>query len=603
MLAVTVVGSQAGAATIKGKDISTVPDILKEASGISGKNSVNLQFEKFSILRLHDDGQLDLHYNIGSGDNDLSLGKIENYSSVPFGRDNGLLAAISKTNFGGNRVFIGSTKIFGQPDATGSWLRSSNWAYDIYFATVSKDDDGKIAQSRFGTWRYPIKTYNTQQEALGANAAKSGYLKDIKTGIFVDGFDGELVVTATMEAANDCSTLYSTNYNNKKTNAALNFWALYNDASGDVQYMKVDSLDKTVSGYVTATLNGIICALDKDFDRLNYWSQTLASPYMSIKLAVGDFNNDGYDNEVAMLAVDVETVYLSLYQVNYDAANKKFSLRVLQDSTIIHTYDNPAYEKRWGYNGGSRMHGGEILAGDFDGDGKTEIATVCYGDAVSSARDTDWTSWWDGSLPKEGQMYYGANIVHLPTHLYKWNSSRGRLDATNSSSGRWGMLYTHQWLTYKKTTTLWNGHRQTSTVTAGYEKSLTMLYGGLKAVTLDIDGDGTDEIAIAGTRSIKIECVDSRPSPKATRFYYEVKPFATIVRRNKSSGELKPDSNLAWEGGNLISKYFTTKAPRTPAYLYDVVVNDHASRNAFLLEGGHLAHVNLGEREILQARG
>ena len=101
LLAVTVVGSQAGAATIKGKDISTVPDILKEASGISGKNSVNLQFEKFSILRLHDDGQLDLHYNIGNGDNDLSLGKIEDYSSVPFGRDNGLLAAISKTNFGG----------------------------------------------------------------------------------------------------------------------------------------------------------------------------------------------------------------------------------------------------------------------------------------------------------------------------------------------------------------------------------------------------------------------------------------------------------------------------------------------------------------------
>ncbi len=93
-LAVFLTAGSAHAASIKGKDLSTVPDILRHARGITGKE-VSLELRKDSLLRLHDDGQLDLRYNIGNGDKDSSLGKIEDYFSGVLIRDNGLISALT----------------------------------------------------------------------------------------------------------------------------------------------------------------------------------------------------------------------------------------------------------------------------------------------------------------------------------------------------------------------------------------------------------------------------------------------------------------------------------------------------------------------------
>ena len=95
--------SPAWAVSIKGRAVSTIADVLRfarELDNVSNQDA-KLELGKSSLLRLHDDGQLDLHYNIGSGDTDLSLGQIREYSAGYRKRDNGFIASLAKTNFNG----------------------------------------------------------------------------------------------------------------------------------------------------------------------------------------------------------------------------------------------------------------------------------------------------------------------------------------------------------------------------------------------------------------------------------------------------------------------------------------------------------------------
>ena len=100
------------AVALHGKDISTIPDILKEArsSGITDRIGANLDIPKHSILRLHN-GKLDLLYNIGSGDTDLSLGSIRDYSTGSTKtQDNGISATLAATKFGSKKILVASSK-------------------------------------------------------------------------------------------------------------------------------------------------------------------------------------------------------------------------------------------------------------------------------------------------------------------------------------------------------------------------------------------------------------------------------------------------------------------------------------------------------------
>lgn len=103
LLAVILIAGSAHAVSIKGRDISTIDDVLRHARGITNKTT-NLEIRKDSILRLHDDGQLDLRYSIGKGNKDSSLGKIRNYVYVAQRmRDDGLLSAILPCIMGRDR--------------------------------------------------------------------------------------------------------------------------------------------------------------------------------------------------------------------------------------------------------------------------------------------------------------------------------------------------------------------------------------------------------------------------------------------------------------------------------------------------------------------
>lgn len=128
-------GGGAFALELHGKDISTIPDILKEArnSGITNKVGANIDLPKYSILRLHE-GKLELNYNIGSGENELSLGSIQGYSTGSTKtQDTGISVALSSTKFNEKKILIGSSKNMSTEQSQQDTNRNQGWIYKNRF--------------------------------------------------------------------------------------------------------------------------------------------------------------------------------------------------------------------------------------------------------------------------------------------------------------------------------------------------------------------------------------------------------------------------------------------------------------------------------------
>ncbi|MBR0168198.1 MAG: hypothetical protein IJQ08_05970 [Synergistaceae bacterium] len=224
-----LVSCQAEAVKVRGRNISTISDIVRVAGGVASANDTNIQLPKNSYFRVADFGQeLELTYDIGHSNTEKSLGTISGFQSTNNGYDLGLVAAVSKTTFGNQKVVISSTR-------TQYWNSSgncSNWLYYLYFLKVGRDEDGNISQSRFAMWHYPREYGRTT----------SGFIKDIKAGISVEGFDGELVAVASMETTND-NLGKAVKFSDKWIDSRVDFWALYTNKNGEVDYRKLDEID------------------------------------------------------------------------------------------------------------------------------------------------------------------------------------------------------------------------------------------------------------------------------------------------------------------------------------------------------------------------
>lgn len=94
-----------------------------------------------------------------------------------------------------------------------------------------------------------------------------------------------------------------------------------------------------------------------------------------------------------------------------------------------------------------------------------------------------------------------------------------------------------------------------------------MPYGGLKAVKLDVNGDGTDEIAVAGLQSELIEHVESTVwfnisgvvGQNDKHADYNVYPYVALVRYDASGKKLQPfASSYAWRGDVVFNRHFTS---------------------------------------------
>lgn len=567
LIAVLILSCQAQAVSIKGKEISTITDILSHARGLGNlSGDTHLELRKSSLLRLNDDDEdFNLHYNIGSGPTDLSLGRIERSVSLRLSgqlasQTDKSLAALAKTKLNGKKIVIASSKSISAAQTLRD--RMSNYFYDLFFVSINNDSDGKISQSRFGAWRYP-------KEAGGTN---SGYIKDIKTGIFVEGFDGELVVVAAMEAINDNIDIY-VKFSDKKVNARFDFWALFTDTSGDIQYKKLDNLTQTKDGFNTAPLHTFRNVSDSDWKSTNNLDSTRASPYMVIKTATGDFNHDGYANEIAVMTVDKDGTNLWVYQITYE--NNNFAIKTMADFGRIYTYNgDPTFNGS--FDGARHMIGGDIAAGDFNGDGKAEFVVICQ----------------KVLYPNQANQYHSIQSIK-----YEWDNNQGKFNTASFKyqfpDGEWG----------EKVTVAYGDENK-----EGFKTTVFGQWGGLKAVALDLNGDGTDEIVFAGckweqantrvTTGAKWDWGKFKLISKWDGFLeYKVNPYLMLL--DAKSGKY----SYIYQGDPILKKSFKTSGEDNESFVWDSTDNYNVQNYMILPFGQNSNIYAFVDHEISLAAG
>ena len=170
--------------------------------------------------------------------------------------------------------------------------------------------------------------------------------------------------------------------------------------------MTVQGWKYEVTAYLTSdgeTINvtlGDVGPDDNDYDEFAFsglvdsgsWSTTLyddsvpkmfdGTVYFPVSMTVGDFDNDGYKNEIAVVYSDRTAVRYVVLQVTHpsnDPYDYNFNVSVLQNDTVdtYNYYGDGQYQARGGYMDGiSCTYSVCTVAGDFDGDGQTEFALI-----------------------------------------------------------------------------------------------------------------------------------------------------------------------------------------------------------------------------------
>ncbi|MBR0232758.1 MAG: hypothetical protein IJQ47_01785, partial [Synergistaceae bacterium] len=129
-------------------------------------------------------------------------------------------------------------------------------------------------------------------------------------------------------------------------------------------------------------------------------------------LAVGDFDDDGFKNELALIVNSKTEIILYVYRFVYSGG--KLQVKMLGSAEgykILETGSNQAFAESAPLQAAS-----QVLAGDYDGDGQDEIAVV-FRDTVHNTADKS----------KEKTVIGNINVT-----IYKWNKNGG-YDSKNSN--------------------------------------------------------------------------------------------------------------------------------------------------------------------------
>ena len=297
-----------------------------------------------------------------------------------------------------------------------------------------------------------------------------------------------------------------------------------------------------------------------------------ATIHFPASIAAGDFDNDGYRNEVALTWSDVDHVYLRVLQLAYDTGTNQYSVNEIYSSTIHdYEYDSVGIERDRGFDmdGVATIYSTSVAAGNFDGLPGDEFAVV-FRDNHPDDVDHIYKGIEDESYKNYG--WYAANIfegltggVNVVTH--KWDGS------------------TFQTVSARKTYDRYDARDWHVGGDANGDDALEVRYYlpvAVKAVAADMNGDGRDEIVVQKMvldfqeRNDDYYTEDVASTWKFYMYYYCVRNCIDVWNFDRGSIQANPASTF-----DSINTTYTGDKPIPEGMLY-ARGRGHYPRSLFL---------------------
>ena len=174
-------------------------------------------------------------------------------------------------------------------------------------------------------------------------------------------------------------------------------------------------------------------------------------PYSPVQMAVGDFTGEGITNQLAVITSNADAIWLTLYTLRKNSNNALEAVKTKEEK--VYTYTTPIAA----INGFFALPVADVAAGDFDGDGKTELAVVYKNDRTN--------------VPAKGYMPQAIAITGSAViSIYKWSNGAFK---TGSVTRDWNY-----------------------SVSPFTEPDSTKSVSYMKPLAADLDGDGKHELAL-----------------------------------------------------------------------------------------------------------
>ncbi|MBQ9573980.1 MAG: hypothetical protein IJR27_01740, partial [Synergistaceae bacterium] len=314
---------------------------------------------------------------------------------------------------------------------------------ELPFRTLSNQGNYVVSSANAGG----VDVQEGSNRSWPEDHAISGNLVGVKAGIKVKGYDGELVAILFRDGATVRLHLGCVNYGTAAADA-----------------------------YVTPVASGSTPATSSS------WSKTLnmvptmfdGTVYFPVDMAAGDFNNDGYADEIVVVETDTVAIHYNVLHISHTGSTPKdarFSVSLLRDGEVgryDYSVGGEQYRAR-----GTNMDGLSCtyslctVAGDFDADGNTEFAVIF--------RDTSPQVFYLLRGPDKDTFFVGyTGRIHVKT--YKWNGGSFRSE--------------------EDVQTLDSESVERRTFLELLDCREYNMPIGVKAAVGDFDGDGRDDIAV-----------------------------------------------------------------------------------------------------------